>query len=677
MSDLLFFKDDELIYKAKVKPWKVPRLVYQDEFELKYSNVPTVELTDQELLALIGATFLFDVECYPNFFFVGFRHFESGKAIKFELSEWNDLHIAKLEWCLKNLCVVGYNSLEYDIPMLRLACTGASTKELYKASCAIIYDGMRPYNFEKHFDLPPMRINHVDLIEVAPLRGSLKLYAGRLHTKRMQDLPIDPTKELTREEAQHTIEYCFSDLGNTGLLAGELAEQLQLRVQMSNEYGVDLRSKSDAQIAEAVIVSELERISGRRPKRPEIGHESYAYRIPSYISYRTPVLRDMLEVVRRARFVVNENGKVEMPPEIADLKLHVGNCTYKMGIGGLHSTESCVAHSADENTLLLDRDVVSYYPAIILNQGLYPTHLGRDFLKVYRNIVERRIAAKKAGNKLVAASLKITINGSFGKLGSKWSVLYAPDLMIQVTITGQLSLLLLIEMIEDLGIPVISANTDGVLIKCPKERYSELQERVQWWERLTGFETEEARYKAVYSRDVNNYIAVKDEGGKASAKYLDEQLGCKVKGTFCERGSAGDSVLSKNAENLICKDAVMNLLVEGIPIEETIYGCKDIRRFVTIRNVTGGARKSDTYLAKVIRWYYSTEMRGEINRATKGDKVPNSDGARPLMELPDTLPPDVDYARYIAEAREILFDIGYTVRPLKPGTAGHIGLLFD
>jgi len=210
---------------------------------------------------------------------------------------------------------------------------------------------------------------------------------------------------------------------------------------------------------------------------------------------------------------------------------------------------------------------------------------------------------------------------------------------------------------------VVSANTDGVVIKCPKSRYAELQARIAWWESLTAFKTEETRYKAIYSRDVNNYIAHKDDGK------------CKVKGTYSERGSAGNSVLSKNPENLICSDAVMALISKGTPIEETIRGCTDIRRFVTIRNVTGGARKSDAYLGKVIRWYYSTKMKGEINRATKGDKVPNSDGARPLMEIPAIFPVDVDYARYIEAARKMLFDIGYEKGRYKALT-GDFGPLF-
>src|ERR1019366_5813603 len=150
----------------------------------------------------------------------------------------------------------------------------------------------------------------------------------------------------------------------------------------------------------------------------------------------------------------------------------------------------------------------------------------------------------------------------------------------------------------------------------------------------------------------------KETTGDPTAKFLDERLGVKAKGCYGERGSAGNSVLAKNPEALICNDAVMQLMVNGTPIEQTIRACKDIRRFVCVRRVTGGARKSNEYLGKVIRWYYSTEMQGEINRATKGDKVPNSDHARPCMELPAEFPADVDYERYIDATIEMLHAIG-------------------
>jgi len=237
-----------------------------------------------------------------------------------------------------------------------------------------------------------------------------------------------------------------------------------------------------------------------------------------------------------------------------------------------------------------------------------------------------------------------------------YSVLYAPDLLMQVTMTGQLALLMLIEFIESRGITVVSANTDGVLVKCPKDRYTDLEMQVIYWQRLTGFETEETRYKAVYSRDVNNYIAIKDDGS------------FKAKGTFSEKGSSGNSVLSKNPETAICNDAVIARIIKGTSIEQTIRECKDIRKFVVVRNVKGGAEKSGEYLGKTIRWYYSVKAKGEINYIINGNKVPNSDGAMPALDLPDILPVDIDYSYYIKKAEEILESIGFYGSKRKQAT---------
>ena len=153
-------------------------------------------------------------------------------------------------------------------------------------------------------------------------------------------------------------------------------------------------------------------------------------------------------------------------------------------------------------------------------------------------------------DKTTADSLKITVNGSFGKLGSPYSVLFSPDLMLRVTVTGQLSLLMLIEEFEYEGIPVISANTDGVVLKCPREKLSAMKKVIEWWEGETGFETEESIYDAIYSRDVNNYIAIGN--GKV-----------KTKGAYAESG------WQKNPTNRICVDSVIEFLTEGVASART------------------------------------------------------------------------------------------------------------
>ncbi len=305
--------------------------------------------------------------------------------------------------------------------------------------------------------------------------------------------------------------------------------------------------------------------------------------------------------------------------------------------------------------------------------------------------VEKELASAQSN----ANTQKIQLNGTFGKLGSKYSIFYAPSELIQVTLTGQLALLMLIEAMELNGIPVVSANTDGVVMAVPDDEvdYAKYISVISWWEQLTGFETEETEYSAVYSRDVNSYVAITTDGK------------IKTKGAYAppEPGPSG----WPNPTTQVCVDAVCAYLQHGTPIETTILSCTDVRQFVTIRDVKGGGvwsntqvavddwvllidtgtaqnvwaaagdptktvkRKSrpparmvwvdDTKLGRMVRWYYSTDGAGTIRYRVTGSTVPKSEGCKPLMELPATLPADVNYLWYFAEARSLLNDVGVTI----------------
>lgn len=621
---------DYLPYLAEAKAFNVS-LFTTDELIKAHSN--------REIL-------ICDVECYINYFLCAFTSLSTGKVIYFESPNFNR---DQLLWVLQHFKIVTFNGNYFDIPILALACAGFSTEQLKHASSKIINEEIKPWLVLRSHKIESLKLDHIDLIEVAPLQASLKIYGGRLHVPKMQELPFHHNAVLTPDQIAVVRWYCInSDLTATAFLYMELAPQIKLRESMSQKYGVDLRSKSDAQIAEAVICNELARLTGSMPERTSIEAGTvFQYQVPDYIQFQLPDLQHMLHVVSMASFMVEETGYLHTPKEIDELKVVIAGNEYRMGLGGLHSCETCVSHFSDASNLLLDRDVASYYPSIILNQGLFPKHLGSVFLTVYKTLVDRRLAAKKSGNKVEADSLKITINGSFGKFGSKYSVLYAPDLMLQVTMSGQLSLLMLIEQLEFAGIPVVSANTDGVLIRCPKEMTASMTLIVTKWEEQTGFKTEETQYCAFYARDVNNFVAIKASGG------------IKVKGCYAERGSAGDSVLSKNPVNLICLDALQAFLVHGTPISHTIRSCRDFRRFISVRTVKGGAVKDGQYLGKAIRWYQSISSPGDIIYAINGNKVPNSENCRPCMEMPGTFPEDIDFARYEGQTLEMLKEIGY------------------
>lgn len=601
-------------------------------------------------------TLIFDVESNPNYFLVSFLCEESGKVIYLEDSEQGytinsfpveqKIWIAQLNYILCRFLVIGFNSRTYDLPMVFVAGQGVRAPMLNTVSNEIILQDMQAFEVERKYchKVPP--VNHIDLIEVAPLSASLKMYAGRLNCERMQDLPFKPTTELLPWQIQVTRDYNINDLDNTLLLWQTLKPQIDLRIELGKEYNCDLRSRSDAQLAETVIVSELEKLGVKcKTIQIETGTEFY-YKPPDFIQFKTPQFQNVLKVVKTAPFIVGNGGYADCPQIIEKLKPRLGSSIYRLGAGGLHSSEESVCHKSDENTVIIDRDVARYYPSIILNCELYPEHLGPAFLKVYRDIVTKRDMAKVRKDKITDQTMKIVINGSFGKLGNRYSKFYSPHLLIQVTMTGQLSLLMLIEMIELIGIPVVSANTDGIVIKCPKEREKELETIIIIWEELTGFITEETRYKGIYSRDVNNYIAVKEDGV------------CKTKGTYSNYGSALNSPLSKNPESYICSLAVQAYLADETPISQTILNCTDFNNFLNVRNVKGGAEKNNIYLGKVVRWYYAKDETGTINYILSGNKVPKSEGAKPCMILPDELPNDIDFDYYISEANDMLFDLG-------------------
>ena len=591
-----------------------------------------------------------DTECYVDYFLVMLRNIYSGEVQHLELTpemalpqypfdQYTFPH--KLRELLQNKQLVSFNGNNYDIPILSLACAGNSLATLKAASDDIIVNGLKPWHVSDKYGCEMLELDHIDLIEVAPGIAGLKIYGGRLHSQRLQDLPIEPSANIAPAQREILRLYCGNDLLTTMDLYFKLKPQLDLRIEMSREFGMDLRSKSDAQIAEAVIRSEVQKIIGRRVYRPEIHPDySFKYRVPDFVHFSAPGMQQVMEIIRNARFTLNEEGSVELPAILASCRIRIGNGVYRMGIGGLHSSETCSRHLSDDYVFLKDRDVTSYYPRIIINQGMFPPHLTEAFLQVYEGIVDRRIAAKVAGDKVTESSLKIVINGSFGKLGSKWSILYSPDLLIQTTLTGQLSLLMLIEYLELSGFQVVSANTDGIVIKGAKARIEDMNAVIAAWEFVTGFATEETEYKALYSKDVNNYIAIKPDGT------------AKLKGLYAPAG------MQKNVTNEICVEAVIAKLVNGTPIDHTIMACDDVRKFITIRQVKGGAKYDEQYLGKAVRWYYRLGETRSIHYATNNNKVARSNGAFPLMGLPPMLPADIDYQWYIKEAESILADVG-------------------
>lgn len=634
---------------------------------------------------------LTDSECYPNYWSISFKSIDDGRYKLFEFFDGHPLDRAGIAKILRNWCIVGFNLIKYDLIMLAAAMQPDATNRSLKAlNDEIIIGGLTPWKAEERYGHSlPSFVDFIDLLEVhpgAPQKPSLKLLGGRLHSKRMQELPFEVERWISEADRGVMRGYLRNDIETTGDLHTELKPQIDLRIQMSQQYGLDLRSKSDPQIAEAVIKHEVERELGQRVYRPDLRPYSFRYRMPDFIEYTTDQLLEVKSLIEGLDFDVDPNGDdaadgkkkrlVGLPKVISERKIVIGGTAYQMGIGGLHSTEESVFYRSDDYWII-DRDVTGYYPSIIINQRLFPKHLGPAFLKVYESIRDRRTAAKRAGDKVVAESLKIVGNSSFGKFGSKYSALCSPELMIQTTITGQLSILMLIERLESHGLHVVSANTDGLVTLVPKDRIGLFNAIVFDWECDTGFGTEETRYLALYSRDVNNYLAVKAKQAN-DGTWLDEVAGVKTKGAFAPSGpgQAAAAGCKKNPAAQITADAAVQFLAYGVPIETTINECQDIRKFVVVRRVTGGAEKNGEYIGKVLRWYYSTEIKGPLVSVTRKSNVPRTEGAKVMLELPEgnVCPDDLDRAFYVREAYAILQDVG--LGAVDPALRGRSGVFF-
>ena len=590
-----------------------------------------------------------DTEIYSNFFLISFKQLETGNIRHFEMYEGHPLDKVGVATIMRNYTTISFNGLNFDLPIIQAALEGFDNQRLKNLCDAIIkVKGGSWKVCRDNQIIVPGNWNHIDLFEVAPGRASLKIYGGRMHAPKMQDLPIEPAAEISPEQREIIKSYCENDLATTELLYNTLKPQIALRESMSDQYGIDLRSKSDAQIAETVIKSELHKITKKTYVKPKLKDgATFKYRDPKIVTFGNPDLQQVFERILNHDFEVAGNGSIAMPDFLKDRKIKICDREYQMGIGGLHSCEKSRIVGAGTG-ILCDWDVASYYPSIIMEQQLNPKSMGVEFSHLYQAILSQRLIAKAAGDKVTADTFKILLNGSFGKLCSKYSALYAPELFLQVTITGQLCLLMLTEAMETAGIKIMSANTDGIVCKCDKSQEKDM-EKVAWnWMLDTSFNLERTDYEIVASRDVNNYLAVKTDG--------------KLKG----KGIFGGNGLMKNPDRRIIYKAVADFLSKGISIEDTITGCDDIRQFITVRAVTGGAKYNGEYLGKAVR-FYSAKFDGAITPnddciyyAANGNKVPKSFGCRPLMDMNrDRIPDDLDYKSYVNDANKLLFDVGH------------------
>ena len=264
-----------------------------------------------------------DLEVYPNYFLVQFKARDNKVVRSFELTEstgrqtlqandgeqpsisqW-DVARMQILGILRTFTIITFNGLDFDMPLLMYALRqGTDNAMLKKASDHIIEGGLRGWQFEQEYGVKvPQDIDHIDLKEAipGPMIG-LKQYGGRIHSKRLQDLPYEPSRVLTRAEMDFVRAYCENDLDITLDLYEKARDPkddiIATREMLTKQYGIDVRSKSDAQIAEAIIRKLVEDKKGERIYRTEVRPGTvFKYNPPAFLKFRTPMLQQLLQEI--------------------------------------------------------------------------------------------------------------------------------------------------------------------------------------------------------------------------------------------------------------------------------------------------------------------------------------------------------------------------------------------
>ena len=598
---------------------------------------------------------VYDLEVYPNYFLAGFM-FPTGEIYQYRLYDYDVSQVEFLRAFLRNIeqstyNLAGFNSSRYDDPVMGQVLINPATRVAYETSYQIIVNEVAPW----HFDTS---VSSIDLMQVLPGRIGLKKIGVALGHERLQELPFDPHTPLEQWQMDEIDRYNINDLQITQKLIKEIQQELDIRQIMSDKYDIDVRSKGEAAIAETVLTTEYHRLTGINAKTLK---DSAREAIPKdgYIMVMEPTWWHNLATLSPSVQVVKRIGeKIFQQP----IKLHerymekgalantlfLGDRWYAMGVGGLHSVDGPGSWVPGKDEMLVDIDVASYYPFLMITQNLYPRCWGEQFISIFERIVTTRLEAKRAGDKITANVLKIVINGTYGKTADPYSALYDPQVTANVTVRGQLALLTLIGMLTDAGGTVVSANTDGLSLMCKKTDYEYMQSLVTHWEQFTGLEMEYTEYEVINQSDVNNYIATTTNGKlKCKGKYLTP--------------APGKADLRHAPIHQICARAVQAYLQEGVPLEGTIKACTDIQEFVITQQIKKTYRVNwmGYEMPHMVRFYKSTaERAGPIIKTPLAEgnvgTVALSESCIPVLDFPEEFPEDIDYDWYIGKAQEWL-----------------------
>ena len=607
---------------------------------------------------------VYDIEVFPNVFSCTLKNSETKEVLVYELSHRKKDIVKEASTMVqlfldKQYLFCGYNNIHYDNPIMNFIIENIdSMPNNYQKVCDRIYrlsqlivtsetsEAWKQWKYATNF----ATMDLLTMLFSQKLRVGLKEMQVTMKYHNVQEYEGNFDDWLPDEEIDKMLSYNLNDVDSTLELLNRCKKDIDLRIGIQKEYGIDVLSKDGMSIGTEILKEKYLEKTGKKwadikDLRSPCDIIDLKDVIFPFIQYETPILKNLLKEMKQQKVSPGRKGY--------EKHFLLDNVEVTVGVGGIHTKNEPEKIIPKENELLLDSDVNSLYPSLIISYGLVPKHLGKEFLEIYGQVREERLYAKRNGLKVKNETLKLALNGATGNYQNQYSWLYDPVAVMKIRINGQLLLLMLTEMLLKAGARLKQLNTDGILYLIDKD--VDYQSILKKWEEKTKLTLETEEYEVFYQFAINDYLAI----GKGYSESKDKNL-IKQKGLFIDKVKLG-----KGMQPMIIPEALNAYFADGIPIEETIRNCKDINKFVTYQKADKkfSVEYNNKLISRINRYYVSTNgpflykcelIDGKRENYTNMLKASGVTIVNNLDEVTE-FPTNINYKYYIAECKKILF----------------------
>lgn len=525
--------------------------------------------------------YIYDIEVFSDDWIVVFRRPEDGSS---HIVIHNDNAHLREFLSQPDIIIGGFNNKHYDNWILLTMIQGGSNVEVKRHNDFII-DGGNAWEFPfiqfKRLPCPTFDLKD----DIADPGISLKAIEGNLKLPIVESsVPFDINRKLIPDELDEVIRYCKYDVDSTIALYKERKENyIDAKALISEMYNLPVEEGiglTNAKLCARILGAKRQNFNDERN-----------YIIPDSIDVNLipPLILDFFMLIRDesipdTKLFGSGKGSKGMTLDII-LKTSYGECPVTYAWGGVHGAKPCVTVEETDDRVIRNWDVASLYPNSMLNFG-YCSRAMED-PEAYRKLVNRRLGYKNSGDKLRGNALKLPINTTYGAMLNPHNDLADRWAGRSVCVSNQLAMTMLITMLcqKCATIDFININTDGIMFTIDRKEAELSEAIIAEWSDKVSFTMERDDFKKVIQKDVNNYIGITPDG-----KF-------KTKGGYVSLYNGGN--FKTNSLQIIHK-AIVDYLVNGVPVEKTITECTDIFAFQQIIK-TGGTYEGSYHYVDGIR----------------------------------------------------------------------------